>query len=202
MTEDKGRWERYLFEWHSRESVAKWAPTLRFFRYCRAFGGHAGDGDSLRVALKFESRSDLERIFSQLGIPLVLATEDEPRPIVGKPYPADQFSQFRSTVRCFPDLVQPGYVSLAGVAAFVWVYDERLTLDCKGENVWDVDETAIASARRLEPLLESLAGHVLDPPEDTPYCVCPRYYPEMWDDAGTGAPVAAADDLKRCNARS
>ena len=178
--DDVGRWERYLYENHSKASLAEWAPTLRFFRYCRAFGGHAGDGDSLRVVLKFESRSDLERLFSHLGIPLVLLPPDEPKPVPGKPYPADEMSRFRSAVRRFPDIMQPGHVSLRGVPTFTWVNDDRVTIDCKGGNVWDVDETAIASARRLEPLLEPLDAHVLDPPQDTPHCICPRYYPELW----------------------
>lgn len=182
--ENAERWERYLYEVHSREALAEWAPSLRFFRYCRAFGGHAGDGDALRVALKFESRSDLERLFSHLGIPLVILPPDEPRPVPGKPYSGEEYSKFRSAVQRFPEIMQPGHVTVAGAAAFVWVDDDRMTIDTKGENVWDVDETAIASARRLEPLLEPLAAQVLDPPLDDRHCICPKYYPELWAPSG------------------
>ena len=178
------RWERYLYENHSKASLAEWAPTLRFFRYCRAYGGHAGDGDSLRVVLRLESRSDVERLFAHLGIPLLILPPDEPQPVPGKPYPADEFLKFRSVVRRFPDIVQPGHVDVLGVSTFVWVDDDRMTIDSKGGNVWDVDETAIASARRLEPLLEPLAAQVLDPPQDDRHCICPKYYPELWGFSG------------------
>lgn len=46
------RWEQWLYERHSRAELAEWAPTLRYFRYCRAIGGHANDGDQLVVLLR------------------------------------------------------------------------------------------------------------------------------------------------------
>jgi hypothetical protein len=45
-------WEQYLYRQHSRASLALWVPTLRFFRFCRAYGGHNNDGDRLLVALR------------------------------------------------------------------------------------------------------------------------------------------------------
>jgi hypothetical protein len=178
------RWERYLYEQHSKASLAEWAPTLRFFRYCRAYGGHVGDGDALRVTLRFESRSDLEGLLAHFGIPLQILPAGAPRPVPGKAYPADEFRSFRSTVDRFPDIIQPGHTSVLGVPAFVWVQDSRMTIDSTGENVWEVDDTAIASARRLEPLLEPLAARVLDPPQDDRHCICPKHYPELWGSPG------------------
>jgi hypothetical protein len=134
--------------------------------------------------LKFESRSDLERLFSHLGIPLVILPPGEPRPVPGKPYPADEYAKFRSAVTRFPDIMQPGHVTVQGVSTFVWVDDDTMTIDSKGQNVWDVDDTAIASARHLEPLLEPLAAQVLEPPQDNRHCICPKYYPEFWASSG------------------
>lgn len=42
----------YLVAAHGEATLRDWAGRLRYFRFCRAVpGGHAGDGDSLRVAL-------------------------------------------------------------------------------------------------------------------------------------------------------
>lgn len=186
---DLDRWERSLYKYHSKASLSEWAPTLRFFRYCRR--GHGDESDSLRVALKFESRSDLERLFSHLAIPLVILPPEEPRPVPGQSYGGDEFFNFRPAVRRFPEIMQPAYVTVLGVSIFVWVHDDRMEIDSKGENAWDVDETAIASARRLEPLLEPLAAQVLDPPKDTKYCICPKYYPELWA-SSSGPPTGTS----------
>jgi hypothetical protein len=56
----QSRWEQWLYERHSKAELAVWAPTLRYFRYCRAIGGHANDGDQLMVVLRTEP-AELER---------------------------------------------------------------------------------------------------------------------------------------------
>ncbi len=70
MLTQRERWERYLFERHSREELAVWAPTLRHFRYWRAIGGPSGDdGDPLFVALRIADPPDApERIAAALGV--------------------------------------------------------------------------------------------------------------------------------------
>lgn len=58
--------DAWLWERHPREEVARWAPTLAFFRYCRAYGGHTGvDADELVVAFR---REGLERVLAALGL--------------------------------------------------------------------------------------------------------------------------------------
>lgn len=44
------RWQQYLFEEHPETELRAWARRLKLFRFFRAFGGHANDGDSLDVA--------------------------------------------------------------------------------------------------------------------------------------------------------
>jgi hypothetical protein len=44
-------WEEYLYRQHSREEIRRWALSLKFFRFCRAYGGHNNDGDRLSVSL-------------------------------------------------------------------------------------------------------------------------------------------------------
>jgi hypothetical protein len=50
------RWEQWLYERHSKAELAVWVSTLRYFRYVRAVGGHANDGDELVVLLRSEPR--------------------------------------------------------------------------------------------------------------------------------------------------
>ena len=50
---------RYLVANHGEATLQNWALRLKYFRICRAVpGGHAADGDSLRLAL---NDSDLPR---------------------------------------------------------------------------------------------------------------------------------------------
>ena len=57
MTRKDPRWDAYLHERHSPEELRGWARSLAYFRFCRAFGGHANDGDCLRVALAVRRRA-------------------------------------------------------------------------------------------------------------------------------------------------
>ncbi|MGY0235849.1 hypothetical protein [Longispora urticae] len=171
---DTERWERYLYERHSRAALATWAPTLRYFRYCRAAGGHANDSDQLLVAL-----------LDRLGIPVVTLPPDEPRPVPGQAYTAAGYAAFRQPVAEHPDVAQPGWLTLGGVRAHAWVGRGRLDLALFDETdpYYDVTDRTIAGARRIEPLLEPVADLVIDPPRDTRNCVCPKYHPNLWPDA-------------------
>lgn len=53
---------------HSPDELATWAPSLRIFRYCRAFGGHNNDGDQLLVGFRVDSQDDLRHVLAELGI--------------------------------------------------------------------------------------------------------------------------------------
>lgn len=64
-------WEQYLFARHSRDLLRSWAQRLRYFRFCRAYGGHANDGDRLLVALRHEGEDDARRLYARIaGAPL------------------------------------------------------------------------------------------------------------------------------------
>lgn len=179
------RWEAYLYERHAKSDLAIWAPTLRFFRYCRAYGGHANDGDALLASISIRYRSGLESVFRQLGIPLIILPPDNPTPVAGVSYPMEQFTQFQHGIKQFPDIKQPGHVRLSDVAAHVWVFAENMTISIADESLaYEVTEQAIASAQRVEALLEPLAAQVIDPPQDNKHCICPKFYPEIWHSIG------------------
>lgn len=83
-------WEHYLYERHSQEELHAWARRLRYFRFVRALGGHANDGDRLLLALRHDGPADAAVLCTQLdpsatgrghhriaGIPVFLWTNDQ-----------------------------------------------------------------------------------------------------------------------------
>ena len=57
-------WTRYLHRDHAADELRDWARRLEWFRFCRAIGGHANDGDQLLVALRC---TDPSTIWTALG---------------------------------------------------------------------------------------------------------------------------------------
>ena len=66
------RWTQYLFEEHDEKKLRKWSRRLKFFRFFRALGGHANDGDSLDVAFAYVEPAQLDTFLAGLGIKLAL----------------------------------------------------------------------------------------------------------------------------------
>ncbi len=60
----------WFFRTHGYEELARWTASMRFFRFVRALGGHANDGDTLEVALRLDSERDLVALATALGIVL------------------------------------------------------------------------------------------------------------------------------------
>lgn len=63
-------WEQYLYRGHSRDELAGWARRMRYFRFCRAYGGHANDGDRLLLALRYEDDADLHALCERFALDL------------------------------------------------------------------------------------------------------------------------------------
>jgi hypothetical protein len=43
-----------------------------------------------------------------------------------------------------------------------------------------VTESTVELARGIEAELRPLRARIVDPPHDSEYCICPKYYPEIW----------------------
>ena len=52
----------------SPDELGTWAPSLRIFRYCRAFGGHNNDGDQLLVGLRVDSSDEVAYVLAELAL--------------------------------------------------------------------------------------------------------------------------------------
>ncbi|MFI6602365.1 hypothetical protein ACIBHX_39455 [Nonomuraea sp. NPDC050536] len=178
---DGKRWTDYLYECHPPARLRAWARELAYFRFCRAYGGHANDGDHLLVSLQVETEVDLVRTLSVLDVPVRRLRPDHPQPVPGVAYSAAEFSRFPVAMPRFPGIGQPGHVEIAGQRAHVWSHGDRLNISVADTvDHYSVTDAAVASARSIEALLAAVAGQVVDPPQDDRNCVCPRYYPDLW----------------------
>jgi hypothetical protein len=161
---------------HSREEIAAWALSLKFFRFCEAYltGPLRDEGERLLVAIRIDSEQDLVAVFGRLGIPVERVPADAPQRFwvaVNEPSPITQF----------PNIYQPKVVRLAGVSVYAWVRSDRVELDIKDEqDPYVVTAAAVQSARSVEPLLIPLADRIIDPPQDNAYCISPKFYPQYW----------------------
>ena len=93
------RWTQYLFEQHSEAELRAWAKRLKFFRFFRAFGGHANDGDSLNVVFAYQTTSQLESCLKDLGVEVVKFATQPPQPELWVSYRGDEFARFPSLVK-------------------------------------------------------------------------------------------------------
>lgn len=145
------------------------------FRFIRAHGGHANDGDSLDVAYQYKSDSDLHQFFGHLGIPLTVFAERPAQPEPGVSYPGTEFSKFPSLVPGTHWIKQPGHCEIAGQKAFVWCEASRIRISVGADYL--VTEADVQGAEAIERVLPDVPLHRVDPPVDSERCICPKYYP-------------------------
>ncbi len=153
------RWRDYVFCRPSRAELIAWGRRLRYFRFCKAIGGFAQDGDQLRVALRYTTIADLRQLLAQLGLPSLTTQAAYRRPLAR-------------------------HVQLAGARAFLTidrVPQPQLMLSIADtENPYSVTVNAVTAAVAAEALLLAHEARIIDPPVASIYCVCPAYYPDLW----------------------
>ena len=136
------------------------------------------------VAVRAQSECAILGALDLLGIPVQFLPPDNPRPQPGVAYTATEFVAFLPEIAAFPHLQQPSHVRLAGAKAHAWVQGGRLEITIADEiSPYDVSAQAVESARHVEPLLAPLASQIIDPPLNSHHCICPRFYPEFWNEA-------------------
>ncbi len=154
----------WFFRTHDREELARWTASLRFFRFVRAIGGHANDGDSLEVALRFDSERDLVALATGLGIVL---REAPAAPVARRRRArrAEELGESPCRIDGHPRFLQPCLVELDGVRCFAWVYPGSLVLRLSGAggDPYEVIEDDVREARRLEVRIAPFADRVLEP---------------------------------------
>jgi hypothetical protein len=178
------QWRRYLYEEHSEQTLRRWTRRLSIFRFCRAFGGHAGDGDQLLAAFRYASIPQLLGALRQLGIEPVIHATRPPQPEPGKAYPGDEFARFPSLIDD-TRIEQPRHCTIHGVKVFVWCSGGKISISVLSG--FQVTEEDVKRAAVLEPLLAALPLERIDPPQDNEHCISPRHYPD-WFPEEPGAP--------------
>ncbi len=112
---------------------------LRYFRFQKAFGGHANDGDQLFVVLRYHGQPDLLRLFEDLGI--VVQTLNEPVPGISL-IPGTRW------------VAQPGHTQLHGIRVFVYCTQDSCRIDIVSEvdGGYGIGPQDYAAAAKLEEL--------------------------------------------------
>jgi hypothetical protein len=172
------RWRQYLFESHPEDTLRDWAKRLSFFRFVRAYGGHANDGDSLNVAYRCQSIEELERFFRYLEIPLVHFAERPAQPEIGISYPGDEFAKFASLIPGTRWIEQPGHCSIANHKVFASCEQDRIRISLDDD--YRVTESHVKAAEAIEKVLLGAPLARIDPPIDNEHCICPTYYPDYF----------------------
>ena len=168
------RWKQYLFEAHPEEALRSFARRLTLFRFFRAYGGHANDGDSLDVAYRYGSLQNLENFLTAMGVALVKYSERPPQPERGVSYRGDEFANFPSLIADNEWVRQPGHSVISGQKVFIWCENGLVKISV-GES-YKVAETDVDSAEIVEKLLVGANLERVDPPFDTKHYICPKYY--------------------------
>lgn len=165
-----GMSQRWLLKGRSWYGMRAMVTGLRYFRFLRAIGGHANDGDQLLVALAWDDDLDLTVLLTQLDIPL--------REHTGRP------STHAPSIEDLRHLGQPGWVDVDGTRLHVRVEPGRVVITISGSagNPYEVTEADVAAASRIEEKIDLVADRVLDPPEATDRCVHPGTWPEFWEE--------------------
>jgi hypothetical protein len=180
------RFSKYLFAQHDQATIRKWAVSLSYFRFCRAYGGHANDGDRFLAALAYMDELDFLAILETLGLtPNTLP----PQPAITQPaitQPDQHFPEaienFKFRVKDLPHLEQIGFCQIDDAPCFLWASLGIMTLTVAGAegNSYEVTEKDFQQAKRIETRLHVHANWIIDPPQDDRNCVCPKYYAGYW----------------------
>jgi len=168
----ENRQTRYLFETVSPETLRHWVQRLRYFRFLRAVGGHANDGDSLNAALRYEGEADLWSLLTALRIALDASSENPSH------QDAEASSLRPSYVPQTAMLRQPGHCKIGGSDVFPWCSASSILISANPRS-YTVEEVHIAAAARVEVILQAMAHRVLDPPGDSLHYLCPQNYPDL-----------------------
>jgi len=175
----------YIFELHSKETIAKWARQLHYFYFVRAWGGHANDGDTFQAGIVYKDRTDLKDKLAKLDIVPGVIGPDDPQPVIGQSYPGTEFVKFKSSVYTFPDMEQPGHVTIAGQPVFVTVRSTSIAFSVSGiadGNLYEVTEADFNACLKIEEVFKQLNWQPFKDSslEQSSSCISALSYPEFY----------------------
>ena len=173
--------DNYLYGDDPKARIARWARSLKYFRFVRSGGGMSGGGDNLLLAVRVVSQEDLEDVFAWLEAPL--------RPYLPDPAEFGGNGQIRFIAGPSADpasvqALSPALGLIRIGAATIYAYYVCGTLELRiadDAEPWRVTDAAVDAARAIEPRIAGFAHRLIDPPQNDPLCVCPKFHPEIWE---------------------
>lgn len=112
---------KWICENHGFDTIKKWVTSLKLFRFVRAVGGHANDGDEFVLLIEYLDIAHLKEILRFFSIELNEIPPDYNSPKPGVPYKYIEFSKFKSEIKEHPGFEQPGKVKLLNREVFIFV---------------------------------------------------------------------------------
>lgn len=165
------RQRKYMFESIDLLTLRLWYERLHYFRFLRAVGGHANDGDSLNAALRYDGEADLLGVLSELGLAPVTRSESESEEGLASPRP--------SFVPHTNNLRQPGHCQIGGAEVFLWCSGSTMLISANPLS-YTVEENHVQAAEKVEKVLRASMQHrIQNPPGESHYYLCPQYYPDL-----------------------
>lgn len=174
--------DKWLYEMHDKDELSSWVSSLKYFRFVRAWGGHANDGDEFVLLIKYNDFDDMKRILSDLGINLKSIPDDYPRPISGKAYTWEEYQLFKHEIMNYPGYEQPGKVTLLNRGIFIYVRNSVIEINIQDiENPYVVTAETYEYCLRLEAyLLENYSFVYSNERDGKITYISPRLYPELF----------------------
>lgn len=178
--------DNWLFKQHAKQELSVWLRQLRYFCFKRALGGHANDGDEFRVAFLYTGKEDLLNKIGQLGGTLNIIPDDYPKSVIGQSYSASEFEKFKSEIKPYTDLEQPGYSIIFGYQVFIWVLENSIQISISGtanDNPYEVTEDDFKACLALENHFDRIGWqNIIDQSlEKSVCCISKALYPELYE---------------------
>ena len=146
-----------------------WCKKLSIFRY---YSPYEKDESTEKLVAKINTPNveELRRVCRLLKLRLVKMPK-HPK-IIGDEMPG------------FPQYRQIGLTRLFWKKVFVWAEKDFITIEIVGTfgDMYTVSKWDFMKALNLEKKLEKLDVDFVDPPIDNNHCICPKYYPEFWQE--------------------
>lgn len=151
--------EDILFQTNTKEELLRWCPQLQYFHYLRARGGHNCEGDSFYVSFLYDDLDDLVNKLKGLGVTLQKIPEGSiPFDPMAR-YSLFDLDRIRNVVPGTKEWEQPGFVTIEGNEAHIWVMNNHFTISISGtkkENKYVVDEDDFLAAKAIESKFNTL----------------------------------------------
>lgn len=186
-TKGEGQWP-----WtYPKADVTRWAKQTSVLRFVGAVGGHGSYEDAFVATFRVHNISELKSSLASFGI-VLKHNPNPPRPVCGQEYPSDDYRKFPNMIEGFAkEYEQPRWTKIKGgfeVNCYIQAIEEsalvKFSVGGPSESdryfTGDVDMPRIVE---IDKIFQSTNIRYIDPPSSNRMCVCPFYFPEVWEDS-------------------